>query len=249
MTLLTSAVIAERLRTEAQTYAQPERRMATVERLISACNAIARGELVKALSSGSDRGDPKLRRITAQNIAEYAKTQGWSGPTRTFLSNRSNGLIEYIRARENEREKTGPESKKKPKTQFESFLDKIEDIETRQYVRHEVERRKQLEQELTIIKNGLKRIPQIDLNTLISTTDAFRSSTTGASFDLSQGQATKDQQSILASLVDRLDDTDALRHFGLKDDAGDILSYSNALVISKSEMEVLRTMAGRKPKN
>ncbi|KFE34105.1 hypothetical protein [Thioclava atlantica] len=241
----TSSVIEARLRNEAQEFAQPERRIATIDRLTVACSAIARGELVRAQDGSQNRHDPRLLRITAQNIAAYAKRQGWSGPTRTFLSNRSNGLIEYIRARENERAAVGAEQKRKPKTQYESLLDQIEDIETRQFFRHQLELRKKIEQELNMIKNGLKRIPQIDLQTLLLAARKPGTDRTFLHSDMSNGDIAEEHLSSIQSMLNRFDDIDRLRHLGLKMDQGDILSFSNSLVVSKSELDALRSILGR----
>ncbi|SHM42195.1 hypothetical protein SAMN05444398_11612 [Roseovarius pacificus] len=96
-----------------------------------------------------------------------------------------------------------------------------------------------------MIKNGLKRIPQIDLQTLLSAARTPGTDRTFLHSDMSNTDIAEEHLSSIRSMLNRFDDTDTLRHLGLKVDQGDILSFSNSLVVSKSELDALRSILGR----
>ncbi|MBY6117187.1 hypothetical protein KUW09_23525 [Mameliella alba] len=119
-------------------------------------------------------------------------------------------------------------------------MDKIPDIEVRQFVRFELERRRALERELSILKNGLKRIPRVRLSDLFEMGESCLQevqSNEHENFGFGGSQARK-----IRELLMRIDDLDNLRHLGLKAERGDILALTGALVISAEELVALRAL-------
>ena len=119
-----------------------------------------------------------------------------------------------------------------------------DDFEVRQFFRLEIERRRVAEQELKLLKNGLKTIPGVQLSMLLEPERAQEAGICAKDMAL-RSETSAGAHQALVSLVERLADRAQLRHLGLKEDRGDILSFSGSVVVSEVEMQVLCVLAGR----
>ena len=236
--------IEKRLRDEAKSFSRAEERLGTIDRLVAACDALEKGMVQRSLTRGlSARRRHATEKINPTNIDSYVRHMGWPGPTRTFISNRRNGLIDYVRAREDERALGAGRLKRPKHPEDESYIDRIPDIEIRQFVRFEIERRKQTQRELDLLRNALSQLPGLTLSDLlsgVSTKNQTSPMADGRRLDL---DASKYSQ--ISNLVTRLNDVNNLRHLGLKYDSGDIVSLNNALVISAAELTALRAFVNQ----
>ncbi|WP_167648811.1 hypothetical protein [Mameliella alba] len=243
--LPTSAAVEKRLREEAKAFDRPADRISTIDRLVAACDALEDGSAAAAFHhSTSARRRHTPEKINPTNIDTYVRFMGWTGPTRTFISNKKNGLRDYVSAREDERQLGDRKISVKPETQEESYLDRIPDVEVRQFVRFEIERRRVSERELNLVKNGLKRIPHVSLSDLFELMP--RVDHTPLSNELYSHDFGTSEVSRIRDFLSRIEDVENLRHLGLKVERGDILALTGALVISKEEIEALHTLIGRR---
>lgn len=237
----TSDLIYARLLEEAKQFLVPEKRLATLERLKSACDSIASGERVQVDPGGEFSSRKIGSKINPSNIDRLVRSKKWTGPTRSFIANKSNGLIEYVIAREEERSAQGDLVPKTLPTQLESYLSEIESVEVRQIMRHEIELRRKAEQEIKIIKEALRKIPQIDVRNVFE--DHLTTEKMEAATATSQPASSDDAKRQLRNLVDRLTGGD-LRRLGLKWDRGDIITLTNAPVVLSAELSALIEIAG-----
>lgn len=237
-----SSTILQRIRNDCLKLKKPGPRQTNIDRMVAACDAIEQGEAEAPIRAASNSARVTLPlKITPTNIARYCRGMGWSGPSRTYLHRSSNGLIGYINAREEERLLSSPKPRRKPSTQDESFLDEIPSIEVRQFFRLQIERRRAAEQELKLLKYGLKTVPGLDLDALL---DPSRIRKTSVAANETSPDASLPAGG-LSSLVARLTDFEQLRHLGMKRDRGDILSLGGAIVVSEVEMRTLCEFVGR----
>ncbi|WP_339759011.1 hypothetical protein [uncultured Sulfitobacter sp.] len=236
-----SELIYSRLMEEAAKFTYPDKRIGTLERLKAACDAIASGEPIPASPGEPFSHRKAIQKINPSNIERVVKSKNWTGPKRSFIANKTNGVLEYVHAREEERvNKSGTASKTLP-TQLESLLSEIHSIEVRQAMRNEIERRRTAEQEVKIIKEALKKLPQIDVGAFLGgrvTSDNMDRAT-----QTSLSAPSEELQRQLRSLVERLTRGD-LRRMGMKNDGGDILSINNAPVVLNSELKAMIELAG-----
>lgn len=236
-----SDLIFARLVEHASQFSFPDKRLATLDRLKNACDLIASGEHIP-VEPGEKFSSRKItRKINPSNIERVVRSKSWTGPTRSFIANKANGLIEYVNAREEERSaKTGTKPKTLP-SQLESYLSEIESVEIRQIMRNEVEKRRIAEQEVRIIKEGLRKLPQVDVRELLKgpvTMDKMVSATAVA-----QNASSDELMLQVRNFINRLTKGD-LRRLGLKWDGEDIVAMTNAPVILSSELRALVEVVG-----
>lgn len=235
-----SEIILGRLVEDASKFSMPEKRIGTLERLKNACDLLADGVRLPVQKDAKPFSQQMLQKINPSNIDKVVRANGWPGPTRSFIANKQNGLLEYVAAREEERVTIAGDTQKFS-SQTEDLLSEISNVEIRQAVRREIERRRIAEQELKIIKSGLKTIPQIDVRALLRgpiTTQKMETALPSASCD-----APEELKRLVRTMLERLSKTD-LRHMGLKRAEGDILSMNNAIVILEVELRALAELSG-----
>lgn len=236
-----SEMIYARLIEEANQFSVPQKRLATLNRLKTACDLIAAGGRVRVEPGEKFTFRKANQKINPSNIDRVVRSKKWTGPTRSFIANRTNGLLEYVNACEEERTAHGAFAPAFLPTQIESLLSEIESVEVRQAMRNEIERRRTAEQEIKIIKEALKKLPQIDVRSFLKgpvTTEKMEMATGGP-----QSALRHEQNKQVRSLVERLSKGD-LRHLGLKRNGEDIVSMSNAPVVLRTELKALVELAG-----
>lgn len=238
MSQKTSDQIKSRLLDDAKTYARPEVRLRTIERVVMACDAIESGEAAKVVLNPT----PVLRRgeITPTNVGKCVKAMGWPGPRQDTISNKRERekLHAYVSAREEERVK--PIVKHIPNTQIENQIIKIEPVELRQFFRKEVEKRRQAEQLIKLLKSGLSKVPGINVQRILNPNDAPNDDALPAS----ETQYVSEQnRAAILGLLERFK-TENLRHIGLRLDGEDIVAMANgAEVVLSNELKTLRRLS------
>ena len=95
----TSETIFARLLQEATEFGAPEKRLATLDRLKSACDLIADGYRIPLEDGVRPKAKHVLLKINPSNIDKVVRAKRWSGPTRSFIASKRNGLIDYVNAR------------------------------------------------------------------------------------------------------------------------------------------------------
>lgn len=118
MSELMSERILSRLKSEAGETGRPEQRLATLERLVCACDAVADGSALLAVQRGNPEAEMHFRRrwvsIVPPRIEEYViarrvldqadgRRSQWTGPVASSLRKEGEGMLAYVRARELER--------------------------------------------------------------------------------------------------------------------------------------------------
>ncbi|MDN3564969.1 hypothetical protein ACFQY5_02685 [Paeniroseomonas aquatica] len=248
--------ILVRLRSQAETYEKSEVRLGSIERLVTACDAIESGAAAILLCKieGSDLGLARTPKINPSNIEKYVRarqkqgSQEWTGPTRVFIASDSE-LKAYVTAREDERLKPAEISKRPSQRQkdIEDTVSQIQSIEMRQIVRHDLEEGRLTRRRLDILTAGLRTLPGIDVDALLRGTPggsqnrpAIGGEGVSASLTLSP-----EEKGILKRLLDRLADTAEMARAGLESD-GRRLRLAIAprtTIIRPDEMSLLRQLA------
>ncbi len=227
-----SEMIFARLRQEAREFGVPEKRLATLDRLKSACDLIADGYRNPVDDGTRPKAKHVLLKINPSNIDKVVRAKRWSGPTRSFIANKQNGLIDYVNAREEERlAKTG--AHKSLPHQTEDLVASIADAETRQAVRREFARRRYAEQELKNLKAGLRSIPQIDVDALLD--ESGGPDRKRAALPSTDGNHHENRRRVRA-FVERFQMGSDLRPMGLQRDGADIIAMNNRPVILEEEL-------------
>ena len=250
--------ILQRLREDAHARDRPTPRLASIERLVAACDAIERGDGVQIDSR--KRADSS---INPSNIEKYAKARlkagasEWVGPTRVFISQDVN-LRAYVRAREDERlkpldKRTRPSQRQKDVEDGLALLP----IEIRQIIRHDLEEGRLARRRLDLLSRGLRVMPGVDIDALLRG---------GAEMPLeaqardqpalpapapSQAQAlalTPREVDVLKALVGRLGNPEAMKRAGLEFDGHRVrmATAPRTAIVQLDEMAVLQRLAGLK---
>ncbi|MFG6574185.1 hypothetical protein ACGYLO_21730 [Sulfitobacter sp. 1A13353] len=236
-----SDLIYARLLEDALEFSAPKKRLATLERLKNACDLIAAGKRIPVDPYGNLSSRKMAQKINPSNIDRIVRAEKWTGPTRSFIANRANGLIDYVNVREEERsskERVPPDT---PSSQLESHLLEIESVEVRQIMRREIEGRRSAEREIKIIREGLKKLPQIDVRDLFDGPVTAEKMKAATATSLTHSKRHLEEQ--VRNLVNRLANGD-LRRLGLKWDGEDIVTMSNAPLVLSAELSALIELAG-----
>lgn len=121
MSELLSEQVLRRLRYEAAETGRPDQRLATLERLVQACDAVADGSALPVVQRGNPAAEMHFRRrwvsIVPPRIEEYViakraidrkegRRSPWTGPVASSLRKEGDGMLAYVRARELERKGT-----------------------------------------------------------------------------------------------------------------------------------------------
>jgi hypothetical protein len=216
--ILDSATLMLKLRKEAGNDTTGKR-LATLDRLETACHAILSGEafqLARKHHFPTQRFKPSRRRFVAEDVHEYVKLRRvidgsrgkWDGPTATFLR-ADKGLKEYIEAFETENfgdRKTAGSSKKKA---LDKIIDEIPSLTDRLEVRNVIEHGRRAQAQLTKARMVVKKVARIDLDQIdpeLSVEEILSQSA---------GKLGPIQQAIISKLVRRLINPHLLGEMGL----------------------------------
>jgi|GEM_PF-3069632 len=241
-----AAEIYERMIENANSFKNSARRLATIERLAESCNAIEDGTAL-ALIKSLNKASAKVRlAINPTNIEKYVRARGkkdnsWTGPVRVTIA--SDELFSlYVRARERKREKPSlPHRPSKLFKRIDEALNEVLDPSIRQEIRFKIENGRLAKKELDLLKAGLKHLPSIDINAILTPDQAavreLFSEEPRASSPPNNSACAKHLQAML----DRLTDPSTLSRFGLTIENDRIKSRNtNRPLIKPNEIQVLK---------
>jgi hypothetical protein len=180
MSELLSSMMLKGLRESANKLARPAERHATLDRLVEACDAIAGGEAHATLMKANSDAEIHFRRrptlVKPPRVEEYVyarrvidvtakRPSAWTGPIATTIR-KDAGLLEYVRAREQEQIATVPG---KVTPSVDQTLDMVEDMALRAQLRFILAKARRAEQDLRRLKEGMRKLrPTIDLEQLMA---------------------------------------------------------------------------------
>ena len=253
-----SQSIHDRLLLDAQNRDRPEVRLATIGRLVLACDAIERGDAIWIDEAIRHKHSLRSRErdITPSNIEKFVKAmrqaghQEWTGPTRPFIQNDPD-LLSYVRARGLEHPKL--HRPKRPSDRFKNLtiaVDQVRDPELRLLVMQDLEKGRAAQQKLDILWRGLSQFPSVDVNALLR--GAKQPSSKGGT-DLNRQltdthpHLTEQDRACLVNMVARLFDPDEMSRCGLMVDGDNRLKLAfppGTTIIRPAEMDVLLKLTG-----
>jgi hypothetical protein len=240
-----SAMILERLRFEAAKMARRDVRLATVERLVKACDGIEGGELAANLPISASRREARLKldaAINPTNVERYIKLRrkadkSWTGPTRITVQS-DEGLLSYVVAREAERLK--PILPVRPTDQAKRIAAAIvtaPSLDDQILLRQAIEEGKRGVRQRDIMYHYLRTQRGVNVERLL-TGDNLEQSV------VSNGLNDDDRQ-LLRGLLHRFQDADLLARFRLKNEDCRVkqVGLTEATLIKKTEMALLQRLA------
>jgi hypothetical protein len=248
---LLSAKIMARLVQEAKDNGS-DRRVGTLARLKEACDDIISG---RALQLARKKGWSTTyfhphRRLVALSVHEYRKLkQSISprteppGPTKDTIAH-DEGLSDYLRARDNERNGARPPARKgtRARRADEIILDKL-DFNDQTIVRTELEEGRLARLRYSTLAAFFHKLSGVDLRNRESF--SFEDVATAI-----RGQISGEDRQAIASLVTRLHDNRALAEIGLQyeERTGRVMTDLGDLVlVTAGEMRVLVRLSGLDP--
>lgn len=248
---LLSTQIMARLVQEAKDNGS-DRRVGTLARLKEACDDIVSGralELARKKGWRTTYFHPH-RRLVALSVHEYRKLkQSLSprteppGPTKDTIAH-DEGLSDYLRARDNERNGARPPARKgtRARRTDEILLEKL-DFNDQTTIRTELEDGRLARLRYNTLAAFFHKLSGVDLRSR----ESFSFEEVDAEI---RGQISGDDRQALASLVARLHDNRALAGMGLQyvDRTGKVMTDLGDLVlVTAAEMRVLVRLSGLDP--
>ena len=242
--LTASQQILARLERKAAEFDKPQVRLASINRLKLACDAIVDEKLGRNVSISPSSVEKYVRKRRDEGLAE------WTGPTRVFISSDAD-LRAYVAAREDERHKPTDLRKRPSQRQrdIEDAISSINSVEMRQIVRHELEDGRVAKRRLEILSKGLRTLPAIDVDALLrgdTASSAGQNVVLPAHGNAGSAAVRSRDMDVIAALLDRFNDGAEMARVGLDCD-GKRLSLSSAprpAMIRPDEMAALRRFDG-----
>lgn len=201
--------------------------LATLSRVVEACDAIENGEaadLARKLKLHEGILRPTRTPINANTVAAYVRLRferdqhariesEWTGPRRETLS-RPGHLKNYVQARRDALRAVRPSSVGSRVKRAHELIDFLPTVEDRQDMRQQLAEGYKAQRELALLKKAIEQnFPEISLNQLLRPRDKVPASR------IENASAISDEdRSALAQLRTKLTDNDRLRHFGLEND-------------------------------
>lgn len=246
-----SEKILKRIEAEAQSLSRPSIRLASISRLVQACDAIESGAAAEL--------DRRLRGpapISPSNVERFVKAKcasgfrDWTGPTRVFIAQDAD-LKAYVAAREDERAKPLDRRKRTSQRQkdIEDALARLP-IEIRQIVRHDLEEGRLAKRRLDLLSRGLRTLPGVDVDGLLGGRIEPALIEANSSANIGNAAAprnsfTKREAELLRNLVDRLTDSNEMSRAGLLVDGRRLrmATLPRTTIIQPDEMALLLRLA------
>jgi hypothetical protein len=261
---VTSRKIMDRLRTEAAGGPRSNVRLATLRRLEEACDDLANGRARQlSLEAGRDEptfGSPKRPNINPQAIHAYIRLRSrldaangitgeasqWIGPHSVTIRADPEGLYAYVKARQ--AEVLGLPKRRPERTRarrVDEIIAGIADTNDRLQIMDVVEDGYAAARRYAILTAALRKIPEIDIETLISGhPDKSRTPDPEILSALSQ-----QDRLALRRFTDRLQDEKWLAAFGLRYDGRRVrmAMAPGTQLVTMDEFDLLRSLAGDPP--
>ena len=224
--------------------------LASLARLVEACDAIESGEaaslaqqLGKPSSAFRRSGSPLngsaveayVRLRSAQDQAQKRSSE-WGGPRRETIA-RSEYLAKYLVARQDAataKPRPGPGSRAR---RLEEIVGSLSRAEDRQDLRFALEKGSVAQRELAILRKSIEtNFPAVSIDQLLGKISKPQPSATFADLSENQRQA-------LAKLKNKLKDNEQLRHFGMATDGRRVkIMHNGAHFLEKAEYDALMTL-------
>ncbi len=231
-----SEQIMLRLESEARLFCFPNKRLATLDRLKQATDAIESGEAAKIVHPLPH--SMARRQINQSNVEKFIRAKNWSGPVRETISS-DQGLKNYVSQREAERHKQTVRKQKRYDSSIDAQLDEIKPIELQKFFREEVEKHRSTTRLLHQIVNGVRLITDIDISTLMEVAAGKHSG--NPEIFVVQDVSAQDRKEV-RNLLARFRDEERLIGLGLQCDGGDIVTPQQAEIVLKSELNALERL-------
>jgi len=224
-----SELIMVRLRGEADHMERPEIRHATLGRLVEACDAIASGEARKVIKQGNPKAEVYFQRppvsIKPPRVEEYVAARraidqrngvspsSWTGPVAASLRKEMDGMLAYVRAREEEQGKTRIP---KTATPVEEALESLPDHILKARLRRELAEGRQAVNQLAVLKRAICTLrPTFDIDAFIRGDLTESAAPSVQALPAPARLVNSGEQEALSALLARLTDDGGLSEFGL----------------------------------
>lgn len=237
-----SEIIFSNLLADAKNFKRPDVRIATLDRLKGACDAIESGKAKNLIAEKQGYRLASELAITPSNIDRYVRAQNWSGPTRSTIAKNDgeSSLKPYVQAREDERAKTIIRSPRRPSQELENALREINSIEARQYVRGLHEQRKAAEARYAALKSGIEKMPAISVDEILGVSKAKEDPLAPQSSDRINLADRLSLEEIYEKLTNKLF---LSKDFNLKFEGSLSHAKTSKRLLTKNEMELLKRLS------
>lgn len=224
-----SELIIFRLREEADRMERPEIRHATLDRLVEACDAIASGEARKVIKQGYPKAEVNFQRppvaIKPPRVEEYVVARraidqrkgvspsSWTGPVAASLRKEMDGMLAYVRAREEEQ---GTTRIPKTATPVEEALESLSDHVLKTRLRRELAEGRQAVHQLAVLKRAISTLrPTFDIDDFVRGDLAESAAPSVQALPAPPRLMNNREQEALSVLLARLTNDVELSEFGL----------------------------------
>ncbi len=222
--------------------------LASLARLVEACDAIESGEaaaLARRLRSHEEKLRPGRHRVTSPAIDAYIRLRElqdqrkgvleteWTGPREETIR-RTPYLNRYFRARQEARDSKPKPSSTSKSRRIEEIIGGIPTPEGKQDMRFFIDEGLVAQKKLRILQKAIElHLPGLDIDELLSNPVPRVESK-------DKRECNGDDRQDLVRLRNKLQDSDALRHFGLTNDGSRVKTlHTGAHFIDKSEYAAL----------
>lgn len=264
-----STVILARLRSEAQALGRPEIRLASLDRLEEACNAIANGTAKALIKRWNPKAYPNWTlarvpiippRIEEYVLAEQAKERSsgvdrprWTGPVASSLRKESGGMLAYVRARNDEHEPADIKSGRARRAHHDwwQLLDGIDDDLQRSELLRELTRGREAMAQNVMLRKATRLLSEsFDLEAYLrgepAITEQHQKALAPPAGAIREDLPilSPEDATAIAGLVGRLSDPQSLGGFELETDGRRVFQRkTRAKLVEAPEMAVLRRLA------
>lgn len=242
--------VLETATVDARNYDRSLSPLATLARVVEACNAIESGEaavLAREIGQFEDRLRPTRTPINSRTIEAYVdlrrarderarRASEWTGPRSETLRRQGN-LKRYVEARRDAANSKRPVKVGSRIRRMEELTAKLPTPEDRQDLRFELENGYTAQRKLQLLERAIEaNFPEVRLQDILG----GRAGKTQQTSRAMPAKISDEHRAALAHLRQKLTDNDRLRHFGLSTDGRRVRTlHTGAHFIEKSEYEAL----------
>ena len=257
MSSLTESIL-DRLRHEATNYKRPQQRLATLSRLVEACDAICDGSAREVVKKGFPSAElnflgrrvaispPRIEEyVTARRMVDQKKgaKSVWTGPKASTLRKEGDGMLAYVRAREHERgDKQGRHNIAKTQHKWWNLIDQVGDEEIRGRLMRELAEGSEAKRVNAALKRAVYLCsPSFDIDSYLKSNDQAPGIEDSLENRSASNKLLNDALTeMLRTLLKRFQDNDSLAAFDLEFDGKRVRQRTTKqTLISAVELKVL----------
>lgn len=256
MSTVPSAEIMAQMRLDAQKLGRPEVRLATLERLVVACNAIADGSAKAIIRKGNaqalrdfaaisvpiipPRVEAYVHARRAIDLKEGVPKSLWTGPVASSIRKERDGMLAYVRQRDLERRPSRSVPRNASKNEWWQLVDDVHDEVVKLRLMRLLSDGQKSAREVVALKGAVRLCsPNFNIDGYLSGQQS-----TYASSEIPRLAGTSgvsDQNALLTSLVDRLTTPASLAAFDLEFDGQRVRQIATKEpLVTMEELAVLR---------